>query len=105
MKFEIVTYIDWYKTAVLDVQYAGPIYELLIKFNASSWFSTGMTDENALIDPDRFLVLSDYGLDPLQPMTSILEDAFVPVRIFWALANSFSRGPSRELGQLEGISF
>ena len=41
-----------------------------------------MADENALIDPDRFLVLSDYGLDPLQPMTSILEDAFVPVRIF-----------------------
>ena len=34
----------------------------------------------ALIDPDRFLVLSNYGLDPLQPMTSILEDAFVPVK-------------------------
>jgi len=34
--------------------------------------------QNALIDPDRFLVLSNYGLDPLQPMTSILEDAFVP---------------------------
>ena len=35
----------------------------------------------ALIDPDRFLVLSNYGLDPLQPMTSILEDAFVPVSL------------------------
>ena len=42
--------------------------------------STDLVEEhNALIDPDRFLVLSEYGLDPLQPMTSILEDAFVPV--------------------------
>ena len=42
--------------------------------------------QNALIDPDRFLVLSNYGLDPLQPMTSILEDAFVPVSLKYRIS-------------------
>ena len=36
-------------------------------------------EEEVLIDPERFLILSDYGLDPMSPMTSVLEDAFVPV--------------------------
>ena len=55
------------------------LYTIYLYF--SLYFSDIEVQNQALIDPDRFLVLSNYGLDPLQPMTSILEDAFVPVSL------------------------
>jgi hypothetical protein len=36
-------------------------------------------EDDVLVDQDRFLVLSEYGLDPMQPMVSLIEVAFGPV--------------------------
>ena len=42
-------------------------------------FADDIEEGDNLIDPDRFLVLSGFGLDPVRPMTSTIKEAFVPV--------------------------
>ena len=36
-------------------------------------------EENHLVDPERFLILSEYGLDPIKSLPCALESAFQPV--------------------------